>query len=57
LMRRALPDHGHQAMAVLPLFEGEKHLGFALVTLGARLPIPYEALRVAFSRVLDAMQR
>ena len=56
LMRRALPDHGHQAMAVLPLFS-QRHLGFALVSLGSRLPIAYEVLRVALSRALDAMQR
>ncbi len=56
LLRRALPDHGHQAMAVLPLF-AKRHLGFALVTLGSHLPIPYEALRMALSSALDAMHR
>lgn len=55
LLRRALPEHGHHALAVLPLFARERHLGYAAVTLGARLPIPHEALRMALSHALDAM--
>jgi phosphoserine phosphatase RsbU/P len=56
LLRRSLPEHGHHALAVLPLFSGERHHGFVSLTLGARLPLPHEALRSAFSHALDAMR-
>jgi hypothetical protein len=57
LVRRTLPEHGHQAMAVLPLFGPTRHLGYLLVNLTSRLPIAYEAVRTAFSGSLDAMLR